>query len=168
MKKIIWVLMTGIFLLGFLGGCGVRQDSEIRESMNQEIQHVEEPQMVDRDEDMDTTVEDPDRSVSSSTTEREEVSGEAEDGIAYGEEGGGEQGQSSAFSGVEIMQKEVRFVGLIDPHTIEVETEDGFMVLQVDPRFAEKLEQLPGITVMTIEYYQNEYGQYVLTNYKVD
>lgn len=168
MKKIIWVLMTGIFLLGFLGGCGVRHDSEVRESMNQVVHHVEEPQMVDRGDDMDTTVEDPDRSVSSSTTEREEVSGEAEDGITYVDEGDGEQGQSPAFSGVEIIQKEVRFVGLADPHTIEVETEDGFMALQVDPRFSEKLEQLPGNTVMTIEYYQNEYGQYVLTNYKVD
>src|SRR5690554_3950613 len=109
MKKIIWVLMTGIFLLGFLGGCGVRHDSEVRESMNQVVHHVEEPQMVDRGDDMNTTVEDPDQSVSSSTTEQKQVSKEAEDGITYVDEGDGEQGQSPAFSGVEIIQKEVRF-----------------------------------------------------------
>lgn len=164
MKRILWLLISGICLLGFAAGCGVGSDSEARESAN-EMDAVEEP-VVDQGEDTDMSTEDPDAAVSN-TAENNESSGEAEDSIATVEGGGGEDGQSPGYSGAEIMQKEVRFVGLADPHTIEVETDEGFMALQVDPGFAEKLEGLASDTVLTIEYYQNEHGQYVLTNYKV-
>lgn len=164
MKRILRLLLVGVFALGFIAGCGANPESEVQES-NNETAAVEEPRLDDA-EDLDTTVEDPDVPVSS-TTEEEEVSGKGEDGLARVEERSGNGGQSPGNSGVEVIQKEVRLVGLADPHTVEVETDDGFIALQIDPRLAEKLGELPADTVLTIEYYQNEHGQFVLTDYKV-
>lgn len=160
MKKFAWLMIISLFAVAFLVGCGAGSNNEAAEN-DSVTEDAEQSTSVVTDE--ETTTSDPDTPVSS----KDEENGDNAGGGSDANEGEGSEGQSPGFSGVELLKEEVIFVGLADPHTIEVKTSEGYIALQVDPGLAEELGELSSDTPLTIEYYQNEHGQYVLTDYQV-
>lgn len=70
---------------------------------------------------------------------------------------------------MEIIKVEGSYTGLMDPHSIEVITEDEPLALQIlDPAVADvKFEEIDANAHVIIEYYKNDVGQNILKNIDV-
>jgi hypothetical protein len=67
-----------------------------------------------------------------------------------------------------VIKTEATYVGMQDPHTIEVKTESATISLQTTGGPDVNFEEIEENTKVTIEYYKNEQGQNMLTSFTVN
>lgn len=109
------------------------------------------------------------------TTENEQVTNddnneENNESVKDGESDTGDEVSQDGIKNDEsekVIKKEVTYVGLADPHTIEVQDGKDYLSLQIDPDTMNEWGKIKENTKMTIEYYENEAGQNILKSYKV-
>lgn len=134
MKKLLWTLLTAVALL-VITACGTGND---------ENQGAEE---------------NPDNETNEVVEENNETSHAGDDEEAETDEQVTEDDRA-------VIKEEATYTGMQDPHSIEVKTESDVLALQIlDPGVADvDFEAIEPDTPVTIEYYQNEEGQNILTN----
>lgn len=148
MKKRFLKLLIGILLISLITACGTNSTKD------------------------ETPNNDTEKNVSD-TTENDQATNEnnnEENNESVKEEGGtSDEGNQDGVKeeSNNIIKKEVTYVGLADPHTIEVQDGNNYLSLQIDPNTMDEWGKIKENTKMTIEYYENEAGQNVLTSYKV-
>lgn len=76
--------------------------------------------------------------------------------------------QNKDDEAVDTVTAEGTFIGLADSHTIEVETEDETIALQILDFPDDDWGSIEMGTPITIEYYENENGQLILTDYTLE
>ena len=146
-NKIIMFLI--LLMIGVLTACG--NTSESPENTNtDEVNELEEEVEEDSNPPAETETEE------SEGNEGQDES--AEPGESVPEENTGDHD-------VETVTEDVTYTGLADPHTIEVESEDGTIALQILDFMDDDWESIEMGIPMTIEYYKNEQDQFILTDY---
>lgn len=67
-----------------------------------------------------------------------------------------------------VIREEAAYVGMADPHTIEVNTETETIALQILDVEGVNFEEIEENAHVVIEYYKNDEGQNVLTDIEVN
>lgn len=116
-----------------------------------------------------TTEEEADPGNGANEAVEEENTAEEDNPVEQEEEPVAEEDEGAAEPGADVIREEAVYVGMADPHTIEVETESETIALQIlDPGVADiDFEAIEPNTNCTIEYYKNEHGQNILTDFEI-
>lgn len=141
MMKKLWIVLVSILLIGLLSACGTTDntDSTTGTDSGSEIE----------------------KETNSDTEENEpalEESDEPED----------EGNTPTEQANEDVITETATYQGQADPHSIEVKTENGVMVLQVLEVEDINWDSIELGADLEIEYYENEHGQNILTNCTVN
>jgi len=152
MKGRKWLsLLVSIIFIGFVSACGTAETKD-----NAKNEHTTEEKTIDstnKENDKNSSV---DESENSSKTDEEN-----------GTSNTNENGSTTNVEDLDLIKKDVIYTGLADPHTIEVKDGEEYLTLQIDPDTTDEWEKIAEDTTVTIEYYENEYGQNILVRYTV-
>lgn len=78
-----------------------------------------------------------------------------------------EEGDQAAETEADVIREEAAYVGMADPHTIEVNTETDTIALQILEVEDVNFEEIEENAHVIIEYYENDEGQNILTDIEV-
>lgn len=143
MKKLIWVLLTVMALL-MMTACGT---AETDDKANGTDEGNGSSEVVENND--------------------EEVAEETETETDADDEGKVEEEEKATEKASETIREEAAFVGVVDPHSIEVNTEFETIVLQTLDVQDVDFEAIEDNAHVIIEYYKNAEGQNILTKMEV-
>ncbi|MFC4023620.1 hypothetical protein ACFOUV_07265 [Oceanobacillus longus] len=158
-KKLYFLLVSALFLV-VLAACGGTTENdegtETEESKADVTEESAEQEDIENNEEAETEdftpADDQDEASESVEEEADEEGTESENGDAA----------------QETIKEEATYSGQGDPHTIEVETADETIALQIIEFMDDDWASLEPGSPMTIEYYENEMGQLILVDYTVE
>lgn len=144
-------MFLSILIIGVLTACGSTSENQ-NDTNTGEVDELEDEVEEGSNSNVDTGTEE------TEGNEGQDESAEPEETVPE---------ENTDDQSIETVTEDVTYIGLADPHTIEVESKDGTIALQILDFMDNDWESIEMGTQMTIQYYKNEQGQLMLTDYTI-
>ncbi|MGJ9458000.1 hypothetical protein [Oceanobacillus sp. CF4.6] len=160
-KKLYFLLVSALFLVVLTACGGTNENDEGTETETEEseadvTEESAEQEDIENNEEAGTEDSAPDDDQDEASEPAEEEA-EKEDDESENDD-----------AATDTIKEEATYSGQGDPHTIEVETADETIALQIIEFMEDDWASLEPGTPMSIEYYKNEMGQLILVDYTVE